>query len=211
MQYPMLAAAVLWLVGALPLMAAQSPEANPPYPPSPVLTGIVWHWDTHKTAALGSDLWPVTWAADGHLYAAWGDGGGFGGTDFDGRVAMGFARIEGPPERMRGVNINGGKGPEHPASLPDRGKTGGMVAVGDTLSAWINQQDGTWPDVSFTLAWLLDKGATWSNSGWVFPKGAGRIKPGTFLQYGKGYSGVPKALAGYVYFYAVRQGNEAEL
>jgi hypothetical protein len=95
--------------------------AEPPYPPSDAIESLTWHWETHRTAAPGSDLWPVTWGPNGHLYTAWGDGGGFGGTNSDGRVSMGFARIEGPPESFRGVNINGGKNPEHPASFPKRG------------------------------------------------------------------------------------------
>ena len=33
------------------------------------------------TLAPGSDIWPLTWAADGHQYTTFGDGGGFGGTD----------------------------------------------------------------------------------------------------------------------------------
>src|ERR1035438_5410192 len=70
------------LVVAPGLLGADSPNA--PYPPSPVIRGITWHWDTYRTAAVGSDLWPVTWGPDGHLYTAWGDGGGFGGADPDG-------------------------------------------------------------------------------------------------------------------------------
>src|SRR5438445_7506776 len=89
---------------------------KPPYPPSTVLRSVTWHWDTLTTAAPGSDLWPVTWGADDQLYTAWGDGGGFGGTDSQGRVSLGFARIEGAPENFRGFNINGGEKPEHPAS-----------------------------------------------------------------------------------------------
>jgi hypothetical protein len=38
-------------------------------------------------------------------------------------VALGFARIEGGPEHWRGVNVNGGKYPEHPATFPQKGKT----------------------------------------------------------------------------------------
>ena len=68
------------LVFSLPGGRADQPIAAAPYPPSRMIEGITWHWETHRTAAPGSDLWPVTWAADGHLYTAWGDGGGFGGT-----------------------------------------------------------------------------------------------------------------------------------
>ena len=83
-------------------------EAASPYPPSRVIERITWHWETYQNAAPGSDLWPVTWGIDDNLYAAWGDGGGFGGTDQKGRVALGFARIDGPPERFIGTNLNGG-------------------------------------------------------------------------------------------------------
>ena len=174
---------------------------KPPYPPSGVIQGITWHWDTHATAAPGSDLWPVTWGADGNLYAAWGDGGGFGGTNSDGRVSMGFARIEGPPGSYVGVNVNGGKNSEHPASFPRKGKTGGMIAVRGTLYAWLNLQDGTWPGVNQSLAWSTDRGATWTRAPWVFPKGAGNFKPARFLNSTRGHRGVPERLTGFVYFY----------
>ncbi len=58
-------------------LSAQTPAIPPPapYPPSPVIAGIDWHWPTYTHAGEGSDLWPVTWAADNLLYTAWGDGG----------------------------------------------------------------------------------------------------------------------------------------
>jgi len=109
-----------FLTNLFPLAAsADEPPAtvnastnSAPYPPSKLFTSIEWHWDTLKTAAPGSDLWPITWGADGNLYSAWGDGGGFGGTDKQGRVSAGFARIEAGPEDFRGFNINGGEQPE---------------------------------------------------------------------------------------------------
>ena len=50
---------------------------------------------SHRRAAEGSDNWPVTWSDDDHQYAVWGDGGGFNGTESDGRASFGVARIEG--------------------------------------------------------------------------------------------------------------------
>ena len=100
--------------------ARDLPAGTAPYPHSDVIDRIVWDWSALRTAAPGSDLWPVTWAADGTLFTAWGDGGGFGGTDNDGRVALGFARIDGPPEKFVGINVNGGKNPLHPASFAPR-------------------------------------------------------------------------------------------
>ncbi|HET6383671.1 MAG TPA: DUF4185 domain-containing protein [Armatimonadota bacterium] len=182
--------------------------SDPPYPPSRFIRSMTWHWDTYKTAAPGSDLWPVTWGPDGNLYAAWGDGGGFGGTNDDGRVAMGFARIKGSPENMIGENVNGGKNPLHPASFPTQGKTGGILSVDGVLYAWENMQDGVWPNVNDRLDWSDDLGATWRHSPWVFPRGPGLLKPGVFLNFGKDYAGVPHRLRGFVYFTGVRQGDE---
>ncbi|HUT95552.1 MAG TPA: DUF4185 domain-containing protein [Thermoguttaceae bacterium] len=178
---------------------------SPPYPPSSVIVGITWHWETHRTAAPGSDLWPVTWGPDGHLYTAWGDGGGFGGTNSDSRVSMGFARIEDSPEKYRGVNINGGKNAEFPASFPKKGKTGGILFVDGTLYARLNRQDGQWPEVNHSLAWSDDRGATWQQTSWVFPKGEGNFKPARFLNFGQDYAGVPTELGGYVYLYGFQQ------
>jgi hypothetical protein len=189
---------------------ARAEETKPPYPPSPVFDRSFWDWKTLQTAAPGSDLWPVTWSKDDTLFTAWGDGGGFGGTDQDGRVAMGFARIDGPPERFAGVNINGGKTPQHPASYPKKGKTGGMLAVDNHLYAWLNTQNGKWPDVDQALIWSEDGGASWQQSEWVFPKGKGNLKPSTFLNFRRGYAGVPGGLAGYAYFYGQRQEQPNE-
>jgi hypothetical protein len=106
------------LMPALLLTAEALPApAEPPYDHSSAIESITWDWGSYHTAAPGSDLWPITWGPDDQLYGAWGDGGGFGGTDSDGRVALGFARIEGGSENWRGFNINGGKNPEHPASF----------------------------------------------------------------------------------------------
>lgn len=179
--------------------------AEPPYPPSEVIKSLTWHWETHQTAAPGSDLWPVTWGPDGHLYAAWGDGGGFGGTNSEGRVSMGFARLEGVPESFRGINVNGGQNPEHPASFPKKGKTGGILFVDGILYARLNLQDGPWPEVNHSLAWSDDRGVTWQQTSWVFPKGEGNFKPARFLNFGQDYADVPSELAGYIYIYGFKQ------
>lgn len=200
--------------GGLPVLSlllgavAGSAAPQPPYPPSQLFQNITWHWETHKTAALGSDLWPVTWGADDQLYGAWGDGGGFGGSDTDGRVALGFARIEGTPENWRGINVNGGKNPQHPASFHRKGKTTGLASVDGVLYATVNLEDGKWPDVNHVLVWSTNNGATWSKADWLFPKGDGNFQPAKFLAFGRDYQGVPESLAGYVYVYGPRQSAE---
>src|SRR6187549_400513 len=105
-----------WLVAALatgclmPTMAS----AAAPYPPSPVIARVEFEFSTHRRLAPGSDNWPTTWADDGHLYSAWGDGGGFGGTNSNGRVSLGIAQLEGNWHDYRGFNIWGG----HAAATP---------------------------------------------------------------------------------------------
>src|SRR4051812_18685379 len=99
-------AAVLLLV-AFCVSAATSP----PYPRSDRITGITFHRDTLEREAPGSDIWSCAWAADDHIYAAYGDGGGFGGNDNKGRVSIGVARLEGSPPAWRGSNIWGGFNP----------------------------------------------------------------------------------------------------
>src|SRR5208283_3521530 len=203
-------ALIAWLLVGIPGALWSEEPSRPPYPPSPVIRSITWHWETYRTAAPGSDLWPVTWADDDHLYTAWGDGGGFGGTDSDGRVSMGFARIEGMPESFHGTNINGGKNPQHPASFPKKGKTAGLAFVDGVLYASINLQDGPWPNVNHALAWSTDRGATWTKADWLFPKGVASFQPARFVQFGKDYTGVPAALAGYVYLCGSKQDAERE-
>lgn len=49
-----------------------------PYPPSPVILDLTWApASTIVHLARDSDNWPLTWADDGHLYTAYGDGTGF--------------------------------------------------------------------------------------------------------------------------------------
>ena len=77
--------------------ASGTARAGTALSPSDLFKQITWHWDTLATGAYGSDLWSVTWGPDDPLYVAWGDGGGFGGSDSDGRVAMGIAVLKARP------------------------------------------------------------------------------------------------------------------
>ncbi|MHC4299203.1 MAG: hypothetical protein ACYS7Y_18165 [Planctomycetota bacterium] len=78
-----MAAAVLWSG------AASASPGEPPYPRSTLISGLSLDWSTHRRAAQGSDNFQLTWADDDNLYGAWGDGGGFGGTNKKGRVGLG--------------------------------------------------------------------------------------------------------------------------
>ncbi len=54
----------------IPLLIPTLALADVPYPPSPVIESITWHPDTLRLAAPGSDLWPVTWGPDGHIFTS---------------------------------------------------------------------------------------------------------------------------------------------
>lgn len=178
---------------------------EPPYPQSDVLAGLALDWTTHDRHALGSDNFQLTWAADNHQYGAWGDGGGFKGTNSRGRVSLGVARIEGPADNYRGINVWGGFEAEKPATFT--GKSWGSIALGNDLYMW------TVPDVPpgktyrnhyemIQLARSLDRGATWTLSDWRFTQTEQLTTP-TFLNFGRGNTGMPSRLEGYVYSYFV--------
>ncbi len=171
---------------------------NPPYPSSPVIEGITWDFANVVRLAAGSDLWPTTWADDDNIYTSWGDGGGFSGTNSDGRVSLGFARIEGQPEDFVAYNVWGGKDPENPATFG--GKCGGIISVDGVLYARINMQNGNPPDIN--LAWSSDHGRSWQIADWGFPED--NFFPSTFLNFGRDYAG---ARDNHIYIYGGPWGS----
>jgi len=179
------------------------PPPGAPYPPSPVIAGVSFDWATHRRAAPGSDNWPVTWADDDHQYTAWGDGGGFGGTNSLGRVSLGVARIEGDLEGHRGVNIWGGNELQNPATFP--GKSYGILCVDGVLYMWVGMfEPAKDPFGDVRLAVSRDHGASWSFADWAFTKQDGVMLP-TICQFGRDYAG---ARDEYVYHYLIRYRSE---
>jgi len=169
---------------------------KPPYPPSPKIAGVRWDFSTLKRLAPGSDLWPITWADDGNLYAAWGDGGGFGGTNADGRVSLGVGLIRGIPPDIRCENIWGGKNPRARATFP--GKSNGLLCVDGILYMGVVEQ-GKW--LRLKIARSKDHGRSWdfASKGWDFAEPDGAFSDVTFLQFGRDYRG---ARDDYVYVYS---------
>ncbi len=180
---------------------AQTLEA--PYPPSETISGITLDWSTHRRAAQGSDNFQLTWADDGHQYGWWGDGGGFGGTNSDGRVGLGFTRIEGNGNNWQGHNVWGGKDAENPARFD--GKSWGTICVDGVFYSWIVPDD---PETGgarnhyryIELARSTDHGTTWGKAGWRWWIEDNLIIP-TFLNFGKDNS---SARDNYIYSYFIR-------
>jgi hypothetical protein len=183
-----------------------TPVQSPLYPSSPVIESISWDFNSLTRAAPGSDLWPLTWADDGHLYTTWGDGGGFGGTNDDGRVKLGVARIEGPGDNWQGFNTFGGKDPEAPATF--EGKANAIIAIDGVLYMLVTEQD-QW--MRGKIGRSTDQGRTWTfnsgsfqQSGWDFDEPGGAFASGAFLQFGQDYQG---ARDDYVYLYSEKVRN----
>jgi hypothetical protein len=179
-------------------------SAESPYPPSPVISGIAWDPpSTIVRKAPGSDNWPTTWASDGNLYASWGDGGGFGGTNRNGRVSLGVARMVGNPDTFVGQNVWGGENGEAQATF--EGKSYGLLSVARTLYMWVGPRSGWTSSTETRLAWSDDLGKTWELSQVFFRYTDGFSLP-AFLNFGKDYAGARDTLV-YIYAYDASNGS----
>ena len=139
---------------------------------------------SHLRAAEGSDNWPVTWSNDDNQYAMWGDGGGFGGTETDGRASLGVARLEGDGRNYHGVNRFGGKGAECPSTITGKAH-GAPISIGGVLYAWITPGAGAQGFETFTLHRSRDKGCTWAQLSVSFVRASDHISYGSFVQFGR--------------------------
>src|SRR5687767_2341520 len=125
-------------------------------------------WDPPTTIirkARGSDNWPMTWADDGHLYTAYGDGNGFQPFRSE-KLSIGLARVEGMPPDFQGVNI--------PSPMLDskgdgaRGrKASGLLCVDGVLYLWVRNVTNS------QLGWSRDHGKSWAWADWRFTNSFG--------------------------------------
>jgi CubicO group peptidase (beta-lactamase class C family) len=167
----------------LVVQAVQAP------PPSPVISGITWApKETILRRAQDSDIWATTWADDGHLYTAYGDGTGFV-PKVPVKLSLGFARVEGGPDQFTGVNIRSPTGEQTGDGKAGK-KASGMLMVGGVLYLWVRNTGNA------QLAWSADHGRTWNWGDWKFTTSFGCP---TFLNFGPNYAG---ARDDYVYVYS---------
>lgn len=163
--------------------------AAAPYPPSPVIREIRWA-PTNSVIRLarGSDNWPLTWADDDALYAAYGDGRGFE-PFVPQKLSLGLARITGRPPRLSGENL---RAPTLEALGDGRQgrKASGLLCVEGVLYLWARNVGNA------QLAWSGNHGQTWTWADWKFTNSFGCP---TFLNFGKNYAG---ARDEFVYVYS---------
>jgi CubicO group peptidase (beta-lactamase class C family) len=170
--------------------------ARAPYPPSMAIREATFApVSTTMRRAFHSDNWPITWADDGHLYTAYGDGRGFEPYT-DELLSLGLAcvagmpgHMAGTPDALEGTNIRTESG-ERSGFGPEGAKASGMLSVGGILYMWVRNVNNS------QLAWSTDHGQTWTWCDWRFTTGLGCP---TFLNYGQDYAG---ARDEYVYVFS---------
>jgi hypothetical protein len=161
-----------------------------PYPPSTVIHGVEWAPIQSITRrAEGSDNWPITWADDGHLYTAYGDGWGFE-PKVKKKLSLGFARVSGGPETFAGTNVRSETG-ERTGQGAAGAKASGMLCVDGVLYMFVRNVGNS------QIAFSDDHAATWHWCDWKFETSFGAP---TFLNFGKDYAG---ARDGYVYVFSL--------
>jgi CubicO group peptidase (beta-lactamase class C family) len=160
-----------------------------PYPASDVIQDITFDPPSAIVRrAFDSDNWPITWADDGEQYTAYGDGRGFK-PYAEHKLGLGFARIAGPAEEWRGMNVRSKSG-ENDGMGPAGRKASGILSVGGVLYMWARNAGNA------QLAWSTDRGETWIWADWRVTRSFGYP---TFLNYGQDYAGAPDE---YVYVYS---------
>jgi CubicO group peptidase (beta-lactamase class C family) len=167
----------------------RGPWPGAPCPPSESIRGVEWApEDTVIRKAEGSDNWPLTWADADVLYAAFGDGWGFGPKTGPKR-SLGLAAIAGGPADFRGVDIRTASGQRHGDGAAGV-KASGMLCVDGTLYLLARNAGNS------RVAWSADHARTWQWCDWTFATSFGAP---TFLNFGRDYAG---ARDGHVYLYS---------
>jgi hypothetical protein len=168
---------------------AQALRPGAPYPASEIIKGVEWAPPAKIVRkAAGSDNWPITWADDGHLYTAYGDGRGFT-PQVDKKLSLGFAKIIGGPADFRGVNIRSETG-ERTGEGANGPKASGMICINGILYMLVRNVGNS------QVAWSDDHAATWNWCDWKFETSFGAP---TFLNFGANYAG---RLDDFVYIYS---------
>jgi hypothetical protein len=177
--------------------------------PSSTITGVKFEWTSWLTMASGSDNWPTTWSNDDNQYAMWGDGGGFGGSDTNGRSSLGVAQITDDHNNYTGKNVYGGLGGQCASTITGKSH-GAPLSLGGVLYAWITPGADTAGYESFTL-YKSDsaiKGCVWNSAAVTFSRAAEGISFGGFVQFGKDNGA---AIDGYVYVVATSVSDVSSL
>jgi len=192
MNKQILPALAFWALAIAAMFGRPSlAKAGSPYPPSPVVGGIEWKFESHVQHGPGGDQWPLTWADDDHVYTAWGDGWGWNKSGP--KHSIGITRIIGNPPDFRAEDLWGvgpGSGFGKPEALIafDR-KLYMFWTVGRSKDDAANT--GTAVSSDYGVTWTLDQKK-------AFPQVPDGFRVRGIAQFGKGYAG---ALDDFIYVY----------
>ncbi|MGN6564011.1 MAG: hypothetical protein ACTHMU_15265 [Thermomicrobiales bacterium] len=191
-------------------------SSAPPYPPSPALTLAAVAEPATRRDDLDGDNWPLTWAADGALYAAYGDGWGCRPLAPDTKRNTGLVRLVGRAEDGQGTEVTMpwfGGGAENPNF-----KGCGLLAAGGALYHFLRYQAAiptrpTRQQRAAALIWSADLGRTWAGATYsadihdialFFDEPDHAFHSPTFLQAGRDYA---LAQDDYVYLYSPHEDH----
>jgi CubicO group peptidase (beta-lactamase class C family) len=167
------------LMAAIKQPEARNDETQSGLPQSPVISRITWApAESIVRRARGSDNWPVTWADDGSLYTAYGDGRGFE-PFVPKKLSLGLAKVVGVPPDFYGINL---RAPSIESTGDDVAghKASGILMAGGVLYLLVRNVENA------QLAWSTDRGATWMFADWKFTESFGAP---TFVNFGRNYEG----------------------
>jgi hypothetical protein len=131
-----------------------------------------------RRAAKGSDNWPLTWADDGALYGAYGDGNGFAPFTKE-KLSLGLARIDGSADDFRGTNLRAPSLERFGDGVKGR-KASGLLCVKGVPYLWARNATNA------QLAWSTNHGRTWTWADWKFSESFGCP---AFVNFGRDYEG----------------------
>lgn len=153
-------------------------------PESTFIASITWDPPgTVVRAAQGSDNFPLTWADDGNLYTAYGDGFGFEPL-LTTKLSLGFAHISGGPTNFVGTNIRSDF--EIPGDGPQVEKSSGLLMVDGVLYMWVRNIHHTGNQgTGCQLAWSADHAVNWEWANWEYED----LGFCAFVNYGQNYAG----------------------
>lgn len=206
---------------------AATSTGDPPYCPSNSIAGMTWNWSTGINQQDGSDLWDTTWGADGNTYVFFGDGGGFFGSDTNGRVSFGIGELtlSAPSPGTAPVlttsnafNVYGGLNGKNSASIS--GKVNGIIAVNSDFygvgGIWEPSDPGYQAGDGMSgepnhveIVYSTGDAFSWTDNGtnWQFcnaSMGNSSFCATSFVNFGAGNAG---AIDGYIYILGATYQN----
>jgi hypothetical protein len=176
---------------------------TPPYPQSELIKEISFDFSSEFSAGEDSDQWPMTWADDGNIYAAWGDGEGWE-RQFGAKQYLGVSRLTGEPSALSAVDSFG-------SNDVNRKPLGIIADANGHMYLFFDTRNDNWKGSYGAKS--TDNGQSWSfGFDPVFHRDIDRVRVVGIAQFGPGYTRIPPGVDDnyfYVYLSDRTDGREA--